>query len=135
MLSSPFDKQNHLAKNTKRMKQQNLSKHDFMQVESGTFSEEMTVPHSGEWVDVESRPDQLVVMGGEALQRLTDGRLFAVRHRVGLTGPKERVSLAFFLDPRPDAVLQPMEEFRGSRKGRYKPKFAGHKGVKREVFY
>ena len=95
----------------------------------------MTVPHSGEWVDVESRPGHLVVMGGEALQRLTDGRILAVNHRVGLTGPAERLSLAFFLDPRPDAVLQPMDEFRGSHQGRYKPKFAGHKGVKRDVFF
>ena len=107
----------------------------YFQVESGTFSEDMAVPHSDEWVDVESRPGHLVVMGGEALQRLTDGRLLAVNHRVGLTGSKERVSLAFFLDPRPDAVLQPMAEFRGPSKGRYDKKFAGHKGVKRDLFF
>ena len=102
----------------------------FTQVEAGTFSEELTVPHNGQWIDIDSRPGSLIVMGGEALQRLTDGRIFAVNHKVGLTGDKERTSLAFFLDPRPDAILEPMPEFKNSPKGQYTPKFAGHKGVR-----
>ena len=39
--------------------------------------------------------------------------------------------MAFFYDPRPDAILEPVKEFRFGGKGLYKPKLAGHKGVKR----
>jgi len=35
---------------------------------------------------VESRPGKFIVMGGEALQRLSNGLIFAAKHRVGLTG-------------------------------------------------
>lgn len=99
------------------------------QFEFGTFSEELTVPHSGEWVDVESRPGMFIVMGGEALQRLTNGLIFAVKHKVDITGDTERYSLAFFLDPKPDAVLEPIAKFQYGKKGLYKAKLAGHKGV------
>ena len=70
------------------------------------------MPHSGEWVEVESRPGKFIVMGGEALQRLTNGLIFAVKHKVELTGKTERYSLAFFLDPAPDAVLEPLNKFK-----------------------
>ena len=48
------------------------------------------------------------------------------------TGNDERHSLAFFFDPRPDAILEPLELFRKKgQKSLYKAKLAGHKGVKR----
>jgi len=95
----------------------------------------MAVPHSDEWVDVESRPGHLVVMGGEALQRLTDGRLLAVKHRVGLTGSKERLSLAFFLDPRPTPCCNQWPNLEAQAKAATIKKLAGHKGVKRDLFF
>ena len=55
-------------------------------MDSGTFSPELTVPHNDEWVDVESRPGEFIVLGGEALQRLSNGLIFAAKHKVGLTG-------------------------------------------------
>ena len=71
-------------------------------------------------------------MGGEALQRLSNGCLYAVKHKVGLTGHKSRHSLAFFLDPRPDALLEPIDGVCSNRKKKmYKGKMAGHKGVMR----
>ena len=87
------------------------------------------MPHSGEWVEVESRPGKFIVMGGEALQRLSNGLIFAVKHKVDLTGKTERYSLAFFLDPKPDAVLEPLNKFKLGKQGLYKAKVAGHKGV------
>eukprot|EP00092_Neocalanus_flemingeri_P033794 GFUD01036746.1.p1 GENE.GFUD01036746.1~~GFUD01036746.1.p1 ORF type:complete len:349 (-),score=78.25 GFUD01036746.1:153-1199(-) len=98
-------------------------------VDRGTFSPELEVPHSGEWVEVESRPGMFIVMGGEALQRLSNGLVFAAKHKVDLTGDKERLSLVFFFDPRPDAVLEPIEKFRYGSKALYKAKLAGHKGA------
>ena len=52
----------------------------------GTFSQDLKVPHSENWIDVESKPGTFIVMGGEALQRLTNGFIYAAKHRVGLTG-------------------------------------------------
>ena len=94
----------------------------------GTFSRDIKVPHSNEWIKVDARPGALIVMGGEALHRLSNGVFFAVRHKVGLTGDRDRHSLALFLDPRPDAVLEPVEQFKNHGRG-YKPLVAGHKGV------
>ena len=99
---------------------------------SGTFSPELEVPHSNEWIEVESRPGTFIVMGGEALQRLSNGLIFAAKHKVEMpSGDMERHSLAFFFDPRPDAILEPLEAFRSNDKPLYKSKLAGHKGVKR----
>ena len=52
----------------------------------GTFSQELKVPHSENWIDVDSKPGHFILMGGEALQRLTNGLVYAAQHRVGLTG-------------------------------------------------
>lgn len=102
-------------------------------VEYGTFSPELEVPHSNEWIEVESRPGHFIVMGGEALQRLSNGLIFAAKHKVEMApGDKNRHSLAFFFDPRPDAILEPLKAFRTNGRPIYKSKLAGHKGVKRD---
>ena len=107
-------------------------KNSFLQVDIGTFSPDLAVPHNDEWIKVESRPDAFIVMGGEALQRLSNGCLYAVKHKVGLTNDQSRHSLAFFLDPRPDALLEPITGVCSDRKKKmYKGKMAGHKGVVR----
>jgi len=101
----------------------------------GTFSPELQVPHSGQWVSVEPKPGALIVMGGEALQRLSNGLIYAAKHKVDNQGDRDRYSLAFFYDPRPDAVLEPLEQFRrGGRSSLYKGKLAGHKGVIKKLF-
>lgn len=99
---------------------------------------------------MEAAPGRMVVMAGEALQRLTNGLVLAARHRVGLTGgqrtrdtwrghavmrhvagDRERHSLAFFYDPNPETILAPLPVFRVGGKSLYSAKFAGHKGVRR----
>ena len=118
----------------------------------GTFSQDLKVPHSENWIDVDSKPGNFIVMGGEALQRLTNGVIYAAKHRVGLTGTyqhsdktdifenselllgdKERHSLAFFYDPNPEAILEPIEKFQVGGKKLYGAKLAGHKGVRRNL--
>jgi len=99
------------------------------QVDTGTFSTELKLPHSEEWLEVESRPGSFIVLAGEALQRLTHGRILAARHKVDSPPHTERHSLAFFLDPRPDAVLKPIPQLTNSHKPEYTAKLAGHKGV------
>ena len=98
-------------------------------VHSGTFSAELELPHSSEWLEVEARPATFIALAGEALQRLSHGRILAARHKVEAPPHLERHSLAFFLDPRPDAIIQPLPRLASTSRPRYTAKLAGHKGV------
>ncbi|MEC9431392.1 MAG: 2-oxoglutarate and iron-dependent oxygenase domain-containing protein [Pseudomonadota bacterium] len=59
---------------------------------------------SGEWLDVPSVPGAFVVNIGDCLQRWTNDLYVSTPHRV-LAPAQERFSVAFFLDPDPDAVI------------------------------
>ena len=98
---------------------------------AATFSPELEFPHSSEWLEVEARPGTFIVLAGEALQRLSHGRILAARHKVDLPPHLDRLSLAFFLDPRPEAVLEPLPELQSADRPIYSAKLAGHKGVVR----
>ena len=63
----------------------------------------------GEWVNVTSLADQIVVNVGDMLQRLTNNKLKSTTHRV-INPPKElwhtsRFSIPFFLHPRSEMSL------------------------------
>lgn len=63
----------------------------------------------GDWHAVTPRPGTLVVNLGETLELATSGYLTAARHRVISPPPDtERTSIAFFLNPRLDAQIQPV---------------------------
>jgi isopenicillin N synthase-like dioxygenase len=65
----------------------------------------------GDWVDVASVRGELVVNSGDMLKELTDGFYPSTTHRVinpvGNSGIENvsRISIPFFLTPRPDVVL------------------------------
>ncbi len=73
---------------------------------------------NGEWLPVETDPDNLIVDAGDMLARITNGRIPATTHRVvNPEGPTEivnvsRYSMPFFMHPRPDAVLSCIESCR-----------------------
>ena len=50
-----------------------------------------------------------------------------------ILGDKERHSLAFFYDPNPEAILEPIKKFQVGGKKLYGAKLAGHKGVRRNL--
>jgi isopenicillin N synthase-like dioxygenase len=64
----------------------------------------------GGWIDATPVPGSFVVNIGEMLEIATQGYLTATRHRV-LSPPVgvDRFSVPFFLGPRLDAVVQPLE--------------------------
>jgi isopenicillin N synthase-like dioxygenase len=62
---------------------------------------------SGEWVDVPPTEGTLAVNFGRVLERWCGGRIRATEHRVLGTG-QERRSIAFFYEPRADAVIAPL---------------------------
>jgi len=100
--------------------------------EKGTFSPELHVPNSEEWLAVDSIPGTLIVMAGECLQRLSNGQIYAVKHKVDYKENVPRYSLAFFYDPQPDAIVEPLPCFKRNGTALYGGKMAGHKGVMRE---
>lgn len=63
--------------------------------------------HDGNWLAVESTPNQIVIDSGDMLSRLTNNVIPATTHRV--VNPKinntARYSMPFFCHPHPDAVL------------------------------
>lgn len=68
----------------------------------------------GEWVNVTSLPEQIVVNVGDMLQRLTNNRLRSTTHRV-VNPARElwhtsRFSMPFFMHPRSEMSLACLEE-------------------------
>ena len=59
---------------------------------------------TGEWLDVPSVPGAFVVNIGDCLERWTNDVYVSTPHRV-LAPKAERFSIAFFLDPDPDAEV------------------------------
>jgi len=94
----------------------------------GTFYSDLENDHADEWLSAEPRRDALVVTFGEALQRLTNGRIQATRHRVVHGGPSARHSMAVFVDPNPHREVAPLPEL-ASEGARYPARIAGHKTV------
>jgi isopenicillin N synthase-like dioxygenase len=68
------------------------------------------VPGSDAWMGAAPVPDGYVVNIGEMLEVATRGYLTATRHRVASPAVGvDRYSVAFFLGPRLDAVVEPID--------------------------
>jgi len=99
------------------------------QAAKGTFFPDLVVNHNDEWVEVPPKENSLVVIFGEALHLMSNGRIQTTIHRVDNVGEKARYSLAMFYDPSPDFQLRPLPELSDEIGPLYEPRFAGHKGV------
>ena len=66
---------------------------------------------NGDWLNVDSQPGEIVVDTGDMFQKLTAGLFPAVTHRV--VAPENckesRYSLPFFIHPKPDTNLSPLD--------------------------
>ena len=62
----------------------------------------------GNWLPVETAPENLIVDAGDMLARITNDIIPATTHRVvNPQGPNvSRYSMPFFLHPHPDAMLE-----------------------------
>lgn len=69
----------------------------------------------GTWLDVETKPGQLVVDAGDMMQRITNDIIPATIHRV--INPEEstsaRFSMPFFVHPHPEAMLECIPSCKG----------------------
>lgn len=66
-----------------------------------------------EWLEVNTDPSNVIVDAGDMLAHITGGRIPATTHRVVNEGDltKSRYSIPFFMHPRPDSVLRPIDGF------------------------
>lgn len=71
---------------------------------------------NGNWLPVETSPDNIIVDSGDMLARITNEVLPATTHRVvNPKGPnRSRYSMPFFMHPNPDAVLACLRSCEGS---------------------
>lgn len=65
------------------------------------------------WQPVPAKPHSVIVITGKLLLGLTNGYLQPAWHRV-VEGQGERFSHPFFLHPRPNALIAPLEQFLSS---------------------
>lgn len=70
----------------------------------------------GDWLDVNTTPDNIIVDAGDMLARITNDVIPATTHRVvNPTGPNvDRYSMPFFMHPNPDAMLSCIPSCRGA---------------------
>ncbi len=68
---------------------------------------------TGQWLPIQASPDQIVVDTGDMLQNLTNGLFKSTTHRVvnPLRGNQRRLSMPFFVHPRPEVDLSPRPVF------------------------
>jgi isopenicillin N synthase-like dioxygenase len=60
---------------------------------------------NGDWTPVPHLPGAIIINIGDCLMRWTNDVYASTPHRVTHKAPRERLSLAFFLDPNPDAEV------------------------------
>lgn len=70
----------------------------------------------GQWLDIDSDPENIIVDSGDMLARITNDVIPATTHRVvNPEGPNlSRYSMPFFMHPNPDAVLSCLPSCRGA---------------------
>ncbi|CAI9777265.1 unnamed protein product [Fraxinus pennsylvanica] len=70
----------------------------------------LQVRHDNNWITVKPVPNAFIINIGDQIQVLTNATYKSVEHRVMVNSVKERLSLAFFYNPRSDILIKPVEE-------------------------
>lgn len=66
-----------------------------------------------QWMEIDTDPSNIIVDAGDMLAHITGAKIPATTHRVINTGDlsKSRYSIPFFMHPKPDVILRPLEHF------------------------
>ncbi|KAG2241224.1 hypothetical protein Bca52824_096790 [Brassica carinata] len=70
----------------------------------------LQVRYRDTWITVNSHPHAFVVNLGDQIQILSNSIYKSSEHRVIVNSQKERVSLAFFYNPKSDIPIQPLQQ-------------------------
>ncbi|KAH9672980.1 putative 2-oxoglutarate-dependent dioxygenase [Citrus sinensis] len=71
----------------------------------------LQVRRGDNWITVKPVPNAFIVNIGDQIQVLSNAIYKSVEHRVIVNSEKDRVSLAFFYNPKSDLLIEPMKEF------------------------
>lgn len=82
----------------------------------------LQVRRKGDWLTIKPVPDAFIVNIGDQIEVLSNANYKSVEHRVIVNSAKDRVSLAFFYNPKSDLLIQPAEKLvTEERPAMYKP--------------
>ncbi|MFQ6641603.1 hypothetical protein Gotur_014809 [Gossypium turneri] len=82
----------------------------------------LQVRKGGKWITVKPFPNAFIVNVGDQIQVLSNANYKSVEHRVIVNSEKDRVSLAFFYNPKSDLLIEPAKELvNEDRPALYKP--------------
>ncbi|CAH8339288.1 unnamed protein product [Eruca vesicaria subsp. sativa] len=70
----------------------------------------LQVRHGDTWITVNALPNAFVVNLGDQMQILSNSIYKSSEHRVIVNSQKERMSLAFFYNPKSDIPIQPLQQ-------------------------
>ncbi|XVF76827.1 hypothetical protein PTKIN_Ptkin13bG0298100 [Pterospermum kingtungense] len=70
----------------------------------------LQVRKNGKWITVKPVPDAFIINVGDQIKILTNAIYKSVEHRVIVNSAKDRVSLAFFYNPKSDLLIEPAKE-------------------------
>ncbi|KAL6955961.1 Jasmonate-induced oxygenase 2 [Sarracenia purpurea var. burkii] len=70
----------------------------------------LQVRKNDRWITVKPAPHAFIVNIGDQIQMLSNAVYKSVEHRVIVNSAKERVSLAFFYNPKSDLLIKPATE-------------------------
>ncbi|GLT80177.1 hypothetical protein SLA2020_516300 [Shorea laevis] len=68
----------------------------------------LQIKRDGIWYPISFLPDALVVNVGDTLEILSNGIYHSIEHRVAVNSEKERMSIAFFINPKFEAEVGPL---------------------------
>ncbi|MBA0677517.1 hypothetical protein Goari_018921 [Gossypium aridum] len=70
----------------------------------------LQVRKNGKWITVKPVPNAFIVNVGDQIQVMSNAIYKSVEHRVIVNPVKDRVSLAFFYNPKSDLLIEPAKE-------------------------
>ncbi|KAK7286912.1 hypothetical protein RJT34_22266 [Clitoria ternatea] len=70
----------------------------------------LQVRRGEDWITVKPVPNAFIINIGDQIQVLSNAVYKSIEHRVIVNSDKDRVSLAFFYNPRSDLLIQPAKE-------------------------
>ncbi|RDX67876.1 putative 2-oxoglutarate-dependent dioxygenase [Mucuna pruriens] len=70
----------------------------------------LQVRRGEDWITVKPIPNAFIINMGDQIQVLSNAIYKSIEHRVIVNSNKDRVSLAFFYNPRSDIPIEPAKE-------------------------
>ncbi|KAK4742578.1 hypothetical protein SAY87_000579 [Trapa incisa] len=70
----------------------------------------LQVRRGDSWITVEPIPDAFIINIGDQMEFVSNGIYKSIEHRVIVNSNKERVSLAYFYNPKSDIPIKPVDE-------------------------